>query len=262
MSLTEIILLGLTLTFFIGVPLYLGIRGRMTRQRFTHSNYSKKRVIKLTILNILMMFVMLFLCLGLYISIISQINTLEVEYIIYSILLVIIIGLTFYGEGIYITSIVLEAYTIPELTKSEFFKTQLLALKLFHHPISHTLVFSGFMFVLLILAILESSISYKGPENLKTLLFAGGLGGIVFSFAQIRSSTAIFNLPASLICFILLLLNFQVRHQTLNHLTIGSYYLMFLAVFNLTTLSYVLTLKRRQKRIFKPLTEIHPLTTN
>ncbi len=261
MSLTEIILFGLTLTVFIGTPLYLGIRGRMTRQRFTHSNYSKKRVIKLTILNILMMIIMLSICLALYISILSQISSFQLEYLILSILLVIIVGLTFYGEGIYITSIVLEAYTIPELTKSEFFKTQLIALKLFHHPISHTMVFSGFMLVLLILAILESSVG-TGPQNLKTLLFAGALGGVIFAYAQLKSSTAIFNLPASLICFVILLLNFQLSHQTLSHSIIGSYYLVFLAVFNLVALSYVLTLKRRRKRIFKPLTEIHPITSS
>lgn len=232
----------------------------MTRARFTHSNYSKKRVIKLTVLNILMMFVMLSIFLALYVSIISKATTFEAEYIILSVLLVIIIGLTFYGEGIYITSIVLEAYTIPELTKSEFFKTQLVALKLFHHPISHILVFSGFMFILLILAFLESSIGSSNPQNLKTLLFAGALAGAVFAYAQIKSSTAIFNLPASLVCFVLLLLNFQISHQTLTHSIIGSYYLIFLAVFNLTTLSYVLTLKRRHKKIFKPLTDIHPIT--
>lgn len=156
MSLTDLSLVALTITAIIATPVYFHFRGRMSRSH-PQFHFSKKRVVKITTINIALLFIGFVQFLGLYLLAINRAGTFKIEYAVLSIFLIFIIGLIFYGSGMYITSIVLESYAIPELTKSDFFKTQLKAMKLFHHPMSHVLVFSGWMFAMLILAFLNPS---------------------------------------------------------------------------------------------------------
>lgn len=260
MNLTETFLLGATLTFLIGTPIYLHLRGKMSRSRkHPFSNYSKKRVIKITIINILLHIIAFIQFLGLYLILISRVPYLYPEIVVLSILLLFTHVLIFYGGGIYLTSIVLEAYTIPELTKSKFFETQLIAIKMFHHPISHILVFSGWLFAILFLVFLDMSLGQTHKVSTQPLFLMGVISGLVFAYSQIRNKTAVFHLPAGLLCFILLLINFQLRRLPLSETSLGTYYLGFLAIFNLSLLIFVISLKRRHKKIFKPLAEIAPI---
>ncbi len=260
MNLIELILTGVTSIFVLGTPMYLYFRGRMSRSRIKKTTYSKRRVIKITLINILVHFIALLLLFGLYFAVIANTRTFNIEYIILSLLFFILITLIFYGGGIYVTSIVLEAYTIPELTKSEFFKTQLIAIKIFHHPISHILVFSGGLFAMLILALLDLTVGNLTPTNIPLLIFAGFLGGVFYAYAQIHNGTAIFQIPAGLICLALLFLGIHFQKSSIYQTTLGIYFLTALIMFDLSLLIYILSLKRRNKKIIKPLAEIHPIT--
>lgn len=142
-----------------------------------------------------------------------------------SILFLLTTGITFYGSGIYITSIVLEAYTLPHLTKVNAYKTQFIATRLFHGPISHFLIYSGYIFALFLLALLE----LFSPYILKTHALVSLLGlpiGIVFALAQIYNTTYRYQLVVSLFCFVIFsILRTQLQHNG----TLSIYFLLFSA---------------------------------
>jgi len=98
-------------------------------------------------------------------------------------------------EMVYITSIVLEYYTLPQIKRLREFNTQFIATHLFHGPISHILVYSGWLLVLLLLSLLD----LIQPSAFKTqmfmqLLLLGSLTGIIYATAQIYNGTATFQL--------------------------------------------------------------------
>lgn len=262
MNPVEFVILTFTSFLVLGTPVLLYYRDKMTKARIKkHSNYSKRRVVKITVINILLQFLAFLSFFSLYFFLISTSKVLKPEYILLSIAFFIVYALIFYGGGIYVASMVMEAYTIPELTKSEFFKTQLIAIKLFHHPISHVLVFSGGLFAMLTMVFLDISIGNLSPTNVPLLVFAGFLGGVFYAYSQIHNGTAIFQIPAGLICLILLASIFHFKSITLNQTTTGAYFLPFLIMFNLSLVIYILSLKKRHKKILKPLSEIHPITS-
>lgn len=258
----EFILLAFTTSFVLGTPVLLYYRSKMTKGRVKkHSNYSKRRILKITVINIIVLFLSFVEFLSLYYFLISSARDFKPQYIILSILFFIIYALIFYGGGIYVAAMVMEAYTIPELTKSEFFKTQLIAIKLFHHPISHALVFSGALFAMLIMVFLDISLRSLSPTDIPLLIFAGFLGGGFYAYSQIHNGTAIFHIPTGLICLILLIAGFRLSGINFNQSITGIYYLPFLITFNTIILIYILSLKKRHKKILRPLAEIHPIST-
>lgn len=259
MTLTELWLWACSITLIIFTPIYFFFRGKMNRKKLYLSNYSKKRVVKLTLINIIIHILSFLLFLSIYFTLMSKVSVFNYEYLVISVMLFLIYGLIFYGGGIYITSIVLEAYTIPELTKSEFFKTQFLAIKLFHHPISHFLVFSGWMLIFLLLAVLDSAIGHSSITHTKTLVLLGSITGFVYAYQQIKNGTAVFQIPTGIFCMLLLLLNFQLRHIGITSTSLGTYFIAFISLFNITMLIHVLSLKLRHKKIIRPVTEIHPI---
>lgn len=260
MNLIDFVLFLCTSAVLISTPIYFFYRGRMSKSRIKPSNYSKKRVLKVTLINIFLMVINYILFLGLYLIVLTQAKEFKLEYIFLSILLFIVNGIVFYGGGVYVTSIVLEAYTPPELTKHEFFKTQLIAIKMFHHPISHVLLVSGLMFAMLILTFLNISIGQPSLANVKLLFLMGTLSGLVYAYSQIRNGTAIFNIPAGIICLGLLLSYLKFYSISFSETSLGSYYFSLLIMYNITMATYLLTLKKRNRKIFKPVTDIHPLT--
>lgn len=261
MNLVEYVLLAFTSFFVLGTPVLLYYRSKMTKARIKkHSNYSKRRILKITGINIFVHFLAFIGFLALYFFLVSSAKTFQPLSIVLTIIFFIIYALIFYGGGIYVASMVMEAYTIPELTRSEFFKTQLIAIKLFHHPISHVLVFSGGLFAMLTIVFLDLSLKSLHPTDITLLIFAGFLAGGFYAYSQIHNGTAIFHIPAGLICLILLLTSFRLTNTPFSQSITGSYFLPFLLTFNIVILVYILSLKKRNKKIIKPLVEIHPIT--
>src|SRR3989344_3442306 len=187
----ESILFVLPVAVTVGVPLYIYYRERMSKKKGDRQDRSRKRVFKLTAINLLLntaatvyFFIIFLLIIA---SLTGPIGTVEFSL---SILFMLIVGITYYGNGIYITSIVLEDYTLPDLRKAMSYKTQFIATHLFHGPISHILIYCGWLYIFLTLAVLD--IASGGGVLLRqpNMLFASGLFvGVVYAVAQIYNGT-------------------------------------------------------------------------
>jgi hypothetical protein len=199
----------------------------VSRQTVGKGGYTYRRVVTLTLTNIAVISTVYLFFQLMFISVLHFQFPYSSFSIFISILFLLASGITFYGCGIYITSIVLEAYTLPRLKKQNAFKTQFIATRLFHGPISHFLIYSGFIFAFFLLAILELFSPFvMEPHPLVSLL---GLPiGIIYALAQIYNKTYRYQLVVSLFClFIFLILRTQIQHSG----TLSMYFLLFSVAF-------------------------------
>ena len=166
------------------------------------------------------------------------------------ILFIFFICLTFYGEGIYLTSIVLEAYTLPQLRKINYFKTQFIATHLFHGPISHILIYSGWILVFFALALLDliNGAMVTG-YTIKILLITGGITGFVYALAQVYNGTTPYQFITGMLTLTGLLLTSVATNNSIFASGIATYFLALIIIFNLTLLSYFVFLLIRKQKI-------------
>lgn len=242
----ELSLIILSLLVLVGTPTYVFFRNKMVRHQIVgKGGFTYRRVVTLTLTNIAVISTVYLFFQLMFISVLHfQFPTSSLSIFI-SILFLLTTGITFYGSGIYITSIVLEAYTLPHLTKVTAFKTQFIATRLFHGPISHFLIYSGFIFAFFLLAILE----LFSPYVLKPHLWVSLLGlpiGIIYALAQIYNKTYRYQLVVSLFCLAFFsILRTQIQHSG----TLSMYFLLFSAalVTVLTTKYMKIKIKRYKK---------------
>ena len=243
MFLHEVSLLILTWIVLLGLPVYIFYRNRMVREKAV-INYSKKRVMKLTFYNTIVnsagycLVILAFLSLVKYIMISGLTN----EILLVSLLFLLCCGLTFYGNGIYLTSIVLEAYTETQLRKVKHFRTQFIATHLFHGPISHILIFSGYILSVCLLAILEV-IGLTPSSDIGWLMsISGAVLGVAYTFAQIYNGTAPHQFLFAL--FTLLIFCFLIVINNASHLlgSISLFFISFSVFFLASLIIYFLTL--------------------
>lgn len=253
MDLKEVSLFGVTFSILVYTPLYFYFRDKRMQQRPKNSKFhpSKKRIIKLTVFNIISNVIANAQLASLLAVILVNTKVFSTQIWVFSILFLFCVGLTLYGAGIYITSIVLKAYTIPELTKSEFFRSQLVAMNLFHHPISHILMYSGWIVAFLILCFIDISSAQTVNHHTRTLLAVGSLGGVVYSYSLIRNKTAIYQIPIALFSLFVLSLSLFIAKIPLAQTSFGTYYLGFLVVYNFILLSYLALLRIKNENIFQ-----------
>ncbi len=162
----------------------------------------------------------------------------------------LVTGLTCYGSGIYITSVVLEAFTLPNLRRVTAFKTQFIATHLFHSPISHFLIYSGYISALFSLALLELLSTFELLTNLPISLSAIPVG-IIFAVAQIYNRTYPYQLVTSLFLssIYLLLSGFIFSFTRLG--TMGLYFSIFSLSLSGTLLGYFLYQEVKIRKIFQ-----------
>lgn len=186
------LLLLLPLGIIIGLPGYIFFRGGMVKSKKRVESCTKKRVFKLTGVNLILNSLVTIYFLILFLILTSNID-LYTNYtdMCLAILFMMTIGITFYGNGIYVTSIVLEDYTLPDLRSTSEFKTQFIATHLFHGSISHILIYSGWLLIFLTLALLDlSGIASPGLNTQNVLIIGGAIVGIVYALAQIYNGTS------------------------------------------------------------------------
>lgn len=145
----------LPLGVVLGVPSYIYFRNSMTNQSKSEADFSRRRVVKLTTINLFLNSLAMFYFLYVFYSISREIYVYNYFQTLTILVAIFAIFLTFYGNGMYITSIVLEAYTLPQIRHLPQFKTQFLATHLFHGPISHILIYSGWLIFFLCMAVLD-----------------------------------------------------------------------------------------------------------
>lgn len=211
MDFNSVVLLSLSAGITIGAPLYIFFRERMGNQATQKSDLSRRRVLKLTTINLTLNILVGMVLMGMFLNIFTSIKSISIYEIFISLMLFVSAGATFYGNGIYITSIILEAYTLPQLQRLEEYKTQFIATHLFHGPISHVLIYSGWPIAMFFLALLET-FSYRVTSSSILLLILGGsITAIAYSLGQIYNKTYFYqmitNTVLGTILFVLFLNN-------------------------------------------------------
>lgn len=210
MGLNSIILLIFSLGITVGTPIYIFFREKMGNRTIQTSDFSKQRVFKLTTINFFLNGLAGLVLLGILLNLLAVIESFEIYQNVLALLFLVSAGATYYGNGIYITSIMLEAYTLPQLQKIKEFETQFIATHLFHGPISHFLIYSGWPLAMFFLALLE--LTSLQPTNLfGFLLIIGGITtAITYSIGQIYNHTYPYQMITNAVLGIILLLFFPV----------------------------------------------------
>lgn len=208
MDFSTFILLGLSVGVSVGAPLYILFRDKMGKRLAQVSNYSRRRVFKLTVINLTLNILVGSILIGMFLNLLMLSKAFGFFQIVCSLLFFISAGATFYGNGIYITSIVLEAYTLPQIQRVKEFKTQFIATHLFHGPISHVLIYSGWPVAMFFLALLEH-LSLTGFLYPKYLLIVGAMTtAVAYSIGQIYNHTAPYQMITNTILGIVLFTRF------------------------------------------------------
>jgi len=246
-SLQQLSIFVLSLEIIFGTPVYIFFRNKMTKGAYdVKTGYSQSKVFKLTTINMLIMMSAYLPFLFALIGILNYQIPHEPVSMLLFLGFLITTGLIFYGCGIYITSIVLEAFTLPKLRNASGFKTQFIATHLFHGPTSHFLIYSGAIFSLFILALLEYILGSQHAVN-NALVFLSLPVGLFYAFAQIYNNTYFYQLATSLISLIAFLVLVSLDHGESKLGTVGMYYIFFSFGLILTLIAFRVTRKLDQK---------------
>lgn len=250
MNFQETLLIVFSLTSCLGIPCYLYFRNSMVKDQGTKNvGYSGRRVLKLTAINLAINFGGATFLLLLFADIFFRVSSISSAVVLNASLFLGMLALAFYGSGIYITSIVLEAFTLPQLRQSTKFKTQFIATHLFHGPISHIFIFSGYQVALFILALMDIAFTLTPVTVPVFVLAAGFVSGILFAVAQIYNGTAPYQFITGVILLILFGVIVGTRLSFLHLPPISTYFLSAATSFISFTMIYFGSLGLKGKRI-------------
>jgi hypothetical protein len=254
MLLEEILLLVFSSALIIVAPTYIFLREKMVKKPLSKRKHTHKRIIKLTTINFLLNFLAALYFTSLLIIVLQRSHFVLTPLLIgLSLLYLISIWVTFYGNGMYITTIMLEDFTLPELREVTSYKTQFIATRLFHEPISHILIFGGWLTVFLILSIMDMSLQSPTPSSyLPLIVMTGIITGFFFAFAQIANGTAIYQFVTGTIIVGIhtVFLTFYPAEFSLSPIT--SYFLSLITTFEIVIgiyAGYLVLLKLRNKDV-------------
>lgn len=247
--------IGLSLLFLppslcLGLFVYIFFRERMAHERSSRRVYSRKGVLKITGLNFF-----LNLLAGLYFLtflrvIVSQVRNFGLPETLFLFFYLFMNFVTFYGNGIYITSIVLEKYTLPEIKHLYEFKTQFIATHLFHGPISHILIYSGWYLTFFSLALIDLHLGiFQLNVPPQALIIAGGITGLFYAFAQIYNGTAPYQFITGLVSMIVFDLAIILGNFNFLDFPVAAFFFGIGCLFNLTLFIYVLIDKLNDGKI-------------
>ncbi|MEO6728836.1 MAG: hypothetical protein ABIM99_02845, partial [Candidatus Dojkabacteria bacterium] len=202
-------LLTITIIAFIYAPLYFHFRHKMTlcvEREMPISYFTRKRIMRFCIL-VLSTLISGFIMSAIILYGIKSRSNFEVrsniEYIYIAILVIIWICMSF-GTGLYISGVFIEQYSMKTLKENPEYSRLKIATKLLHGKISHLLIYSGGMALLLVLAIIEISNPLKDSDSVTILVYAiiGVLFGLVYYEAQIKNLSWRFQFPGFAFLFV------------------------------------------------------------
>ena len=250
MYLHEILLILLTGVLILGAPIYMFFRRKMVEKPAVEG-FRRKRVLKVTSINIFINMIVYLIFLLMLISILYKQGTFDIEIIFLTIIFLGITGLPFYGNGIYITSVVLEAFTLPDLRRLKSFKTQFIATHLFHGPIGHVLIYSGYILALFLLSIMDI-VTGDGASLSPVVIGVCGLAvGIIYSIAQAFNGTIPYQFVTSLAAFLIFVIVHSARvHGLLFDYSLSTFFFFFSIAFLITSLVYLVWKAKKTENIW------------
>ncbi len=249
MRLDELLILLLSVCFWIGVPSFIYFRLKMLKER-KFPRYSKRRVLKVTLVNLAINIGILVFFAAILGSLLLSAQQLDSTDLLFTLLFLITMGLIFYGYGLYIAAIVLESYTLPALRNAKAFKIQFIATHLFHGIISHVLIYSGYFIVLLMLSLLEMSTGQGTSLPSSFFLSTGAVSGTMYAGIQVFNGTMPYQFVTAAVVLACLLLYADSSNEALFAFSLSSYLLAFLLSFLFIEALYFLVKGRKKARLW------------
>lgn len=251
MEILDKLLLILPLATLMGVPGYIFFRERMVHREKKPDGHSRKRIFKLTAINLAINSLATIYFFVLFVILVSKIGSeITIGEIFLATFFMLTVGITYYGNGIYITSIVLEDYTLPELRSAPWFKTQFIAAHLFHGPISHILVYSGWLLIFLALALLDLSGTPMPVLSTQIFLIIGGsLVGVTYARAQVYNGTAPYQFWVGFVALALFLFKLSTSGVVLTLYPVGLFFISVISMFEIVLSIYFASILIKGKRI-------------
>ena len=239
------------LTFLISVctPTYIYHRRKMVMAK-SLQKFSKKRVFKVTLINLSINVTMYIFFLILLLSILFKTSDMSRLIVMVAMSSLVVIGLSFYGSGIYVASITHKAFTLPELKNLDSYKTQHIATHIFHGPISHVLIFSGYIIVFLLLSVLDIFTGRGSAGVTQYLWGSGAILGLFFGLAQIFNGSIPYQFVTSLVTFLIQLMYAQKTHHSIYEYSVATYFVGFSISFLLVSLIYYFYRGRHKENIW------------
>lgn len=235
----------LPLLLAFGIPIYAVARRQMKRESKGKTKYSRARVIKITAFNLFLNTLIAAYSSLLLFTATNRLISFDPVGLILISLFLFSVSLTYYGNGIYATSVVSEAYTHPDLKKIPHFHTQFIATHLFHGPISHIMIYSGWLFAFLFLALFDMlcSTPLEGAPA-SSLVIVGGITGALYALSQMYNGTAPFQFISGLFSIAIFSFILLTGEISLFLFPIATYFFSFNAAFNIILFFYVFADKR------------------
>lgn len=244
MTIENLLLLS-PLLFAVSLALYVKFRNDMDKEN-GKEEYTKRRLFKLTTINLFFNSLISLYFFALFLLVARDFSVFDPFSFAGAILFFFALCLSFYGNGIYIASIVIDEYTSAELREEESFDIQFLATHLFHGPVSHVLMFAGFSLAFLALIFLSANgNAVEIGSRPEWIILAGAAVGLFHALSQIYNGNALYQfivdfgfLTAPLLAFVALP-EWQPNPSLLNY---------FLSGFTVSQIILFLYLAYYQKR--------------
>lgn len=223
MTMQELIIYSFAIAEVILVPTYILFRNRMEKNNLKPSlTYSKRRILRLLLINFainsLITLWSVFMLANLH-----RLNFFStIEGTLLFILYAVAVLCTYYGNGMYIASITIEAYFWYSKPNPDLHGFK--ALKHFHGPISHLIAHTGWLTALLALAGLDGLSGGQPNLNWGPLVVAGICAGIGHGVSQIYSKTWKYQFITGFLCLISFFIIFQSMDFSVRKTAYGSFY--------------------------------------
>lgn len=239
MSLQEISLVSLSGLFTIASPAFLYYRKRMSKHAKPET-YSKKRILEFTTFNMTITSVAYFGFMLVFLGIITKPNiVINIPLILLSAFFLLAAGVTFYGCGIYITSVIIDTFTPKHFRKLPYLRRQTVATDMFHGPISHVIMFSSFIIAAALLSILDLMTGPTLDSIPRLLLVSGAIMGLSMGYAQIVNGTAPYQTITGILSAIALILLDWLRGWKFTGSPVGVYMMGFIITFLVLNIYYI-----------------------
>ncbi len=206
---TDLIQFGVLFLFIlIGLPLYIFYRNRMVKMDGMLT-VSYKRIVKVIWLNFFLNLIVFLYCQWVFIS------KFQFENYMYLMVFIILFLVIFYGNGIYITSILLTSYV-------EQFKQKTMhdmARDFLHGSLSHLMIYQSYFVLIALFSLMPtgSDFIFKFIDAVLVMLF-GGVIGLLFTIMHLYNNTLKEQLYGVICVFLgTVFLQFIVLHTQMNY---------------------------------------------